>query len=532
MSSETGVFSKYGLDNHGLQNLNTIYWNLTTAELIEKVVTRNEGLLDENGVVVVSTGAHTGRSPNDKFTVKEGEAAELVRWGKVNAGISEEQFDRLHARLTAYLQGKDIFVQDTFVGADPEHKLPIRVITENAWASLFARSLFLNPPQNELADHVPQLTIIQAPGFKANPKTDGTNSPGLIIIHFSRRLVIIGGTSYAGEIKKSVFTAMNFLLPAKGVLPMHCSANKGPDGDVALLFGLSGTGKTTLSSDPERPLIGDDEHGWGDNGVFNFEGGCYAKTIRLTEELEPLIYRACRRFGAILENVYMDPLTREVDFDDDRYTENTRGAYPIEYLENSLLEGQAGHPKNILFLTADAFGVLPPISKLTKEQAMYHFLSGYTAKLAGTEKGLGNEPQATFSSCFGAPFLPLHPQRYADLLGKKIDEHKPNVWLVNTGWTGGPFGVGHRISLPHTRALVRAAIKGELDNVETFVDPFFGLNIPVEVPGVPAEILNPRNTWDDPEAYDEQARKLKARFEENFTQFGQESQKISAGAMP
>jgi phosphoenolpyruvate carboxykinase (ATP) len=531
MSNIMGVASKYGLENHGLRNLGMEHWTLTTPALLEQIMRRREAALGQGGVVIVRTGSHTGRSPNDKFIVKEGEAAESVWWGKTNRAISEEHFNNVYNRMMAYFQGRDVFVQDAIAGNHPEYQLPIRVVTENAWHSLFARNLFLRQDKDKLPDHMPEFTIIQAPGFRANPEVDGTNSEVFIIINFGKRLVLIGGTSYAGEIKKSVFTILNYLLPKKCVLPMHCSANKGQEGDVALFFGLSGTGKTTISSDPERPLIGDDEHGWGDDGVFNFEGGCYAKTIRLSEELEHLIYRASSQFGTILENVAYDPESRWVDYDDDALTENTRSAYPICFLENSLQEGRAGHPNNIVFLTADASGVLPPISRLTREQAMYHFISGYTSKLAGTEKGLGKEPQTTFSACFGAPFLPMHPTVYADMLGKKIKEHDAKVWLVNTGWTGGPFGVGKRISLPYTRALVRAALKGELDNVSYATDPFFGLAVPESAPGVPSEILNPRNTWDDKEAYDEQAQKLKTRFEENYAQYVKDPQQEVAKAI-
>lgn len=521
MSNIMGIASKHGLDNHGLRNLSMEYWTLTTPALIERIVSRKEGMLAQEGAVIVRTGNYTGRAPNDKFIVKDDESAGKVWWGKTNRPLSVDHFDRVYARMMAYFQGRDVFVQDAIACAHPKYELPIRIITENAWHSLFARNLFLRRTQEELENHLPKFTVLQAPGFRAVPEIDGTNSDVFIILNFEKRLVLIGGTSYAGEIKKSIFTVLNYLLPQEGVLPMHCSANKGAQGDVALFFGLSGTGKTTLSSDADRPLIGDDEHGWGEDGVFNFEGGCYAKTIRLSEELEPLIYRATRNFGTILENVTVDSNKRWVDYEDDSLTENTRAAYPICFLENSLPEGRAGHPQNILFLTADAFGVLPPIARLTPEQAMYHFLSGYTSKLAGTEKGVGKEPQTTFSACFGAPFLPLHPMAYAELLGEKIKQHKTQVWLVNTGWTGGPFGVGSRISLPYTRALVSAALKGELEGVPTFTDRHFGLNVPSEVPGVPSEILDPRNTWEDPRAYDRQAQELKARFEENFAQYEQ-----------
>jgi len=442
-----------------------------------------------------------------------------VWWGKTNRPISEANFERVYARMNAYFQGRDVFVQDAVAAAHPKYRLPIRVVTENAWHSLFARNLFIRLGQDELKGHKPEFTVLHAPGFRAVPEIDGTSSDIFIIINFSRRLILIGGTSYAGEIKKSIFTVLNYLLPQRGVLPMHCSANVGKDGDVALFFGLSGTGKTTLSSDPDRALIGDDEHGWGDDGVFNFEGGCYAKVIRLRNELEPLIYQASRHFGTILENVTIDSNTRWVNFDDESYTENTRAAYPVCFLSNTVPDLRGGHPNHVFFLTADAFGVLPPISRLTPEQAMYHFISGYTSKLAGTEKGVGKEPQTTFSSCFGAPFLPLHPTTYAELLGQKVKQHDAQVWLVNTGWTGGPYGVGQRMSLPYTRAMISAVLLGQLDNVPTTIDPNFGVAVPESCPGVPSEVLNPRNTWKDPEAYDEQARKLVARFEENFVRF-------------
>ena len=521
MSNAMGTVSKYGLDKQGLRNLNMEYWTLTTPALMERIVSRREGTMAQEGVVAVRTGIYTGRAPNDKFIVKDSETTETVWWGKSNRPFDPENFDRIHASMIAYFQGRDVFIQDAVAGAHPDYQLPIRIVTEHAWHSLFARNLFIRRRQDELAEHVPEFTVLQAPGFRADPERDGTNSDIFILLNFSKRLVLIGGTSYAGEIKKSIFSVLNYMLPKKDVLPMHCSANLGKDGNVALFFGLSGTGKTTLSSDPDRPLIGDDEHGWGNDGVFNFEGGCYAKTIRLSEELEPLIWQATRNFGTILENVTVDPATRWVNFDDDSYTENTRAAYPICFLPNSIDTGRGGHPTNIFFLTADAFGVLPPISKLSPEQAMYHFLSGYTAKLAGTERGLGKEPQITFSACFGAPFLPLHPSKYAKMLGEKIQKHQVSVWLVNTGWTGGPFGVGERMSLPYTRAMIHAALNSELEGVPTAPDPHFGLSIPEYCPGVPSEILNPRNTWKDQQAYDEQAGKLKRRFEENFTEFEQ-----------
>jgi phosphoenolpyruvate carboxykinase (ATP) len=493
---------------------------------------RNEGAATAEGVIVVKTGAHTGRSPNDRFIVRTNDVADSIWWGDVNRPISLEHFDRLYQRLAAYFTGREIFVQDALAGAHPDHALPVRVITTTAWLSLFARNMFIRLNADELAEFVPAFTVLHAPEFAANPEEEGTNSGAFIIINFERKAVIIGGTAYAGEIKKSIFSVLNYRLPAAGVLPMHCSANVNDAGEVALFFGLSGTGKTTLSSDLNRKLIGDDEHGWGDDGVFNFEGGCYAKTIRLREEYEPLIYRAASRPGAILENVVLDTKSGAVDFDDGSITENTRVSYPLEFIENALPGSRAGHPANIFFLTADAFGVFPPIARLTPEQAMYYFLSGYTSKTAGTEKGLGIEPQTTFSACFGAPFLPLHPRVYAEMLGEKLKQHKAQVWLVNTGWTGGPYGVGERMHLPYTRAMVSAAMAGQLDGVEFRADPHFGLRVPQTCPAVPSEVLNPRGTWKDTEAYDKQAVGLIARFKENFKQYENEVSKEVAAAGP
>ncbi len=529
MSNTMGIASRYGLEHHGLRNINLQYWSLPTSSLIEESVRRREGVLAHEGPLVVRTGHHTGRSPNDKFLIRRPEIEGDIWWGDVNRELSAEQFERLRMRVTAYYQGRDAFVQDTTAAAHPKYQLPIRVVTEHAWHSLFARNMFIRRSPAELPSHMPEYTILHACHCHAIPDEDGTNSESFIVLDLARRLVLIGGTSYAGEIKKSVFTILNYLLPRQGVLSMHCSANLNSDGEVALFFGLSGTGKTTLSSDENRGLIGDDEHGWGDDGIFNFEGGCYAKAIRLRQDLEPVIWGATRRFGTILENVTLEPHTRRVNFDDGSLTENTRAAYPVGFLANYVPDGRGGHPKDIFFLTADAFGVLPPISRLTPEQAMYYFLSGYTSKLAGTEKGLGKEPQATFSACFGAPFLPLHPSVYADLLGEKISKHKSRVWLVNTGWTGGPFGTGERIRLPYTRAMVDAAMAGELDGVPTRTDPLFGLAVPESCPGVPDQVLNPRETWEDKEAYDRQAQALVERFENNFTRYaGQISPEIAA----
>lgn len=521
-TNHVGVQSATSLKEHGLQGLRRAFWNLPVARLIEEAVQRGEGVLTNTGALAVLTLPHTGRSPQDKFVVEEPSSAARIWWGEINHPMSETHFERLLTRMTTYFQQRDVFVMDAVVANHPRYRLPIRVVTEHAWHSLFARHLFLRLSPSEIPAHHPRFTVLHAPGLRANPETDGTRSETFIVLHFGRRLVLIGGTLYAGEIKKSIFTVLNYHLPQHGVLPMHCSANVGERGDVALFFGLSGTGKTTLSSDPERRLIGDDEHGWGDDGIFNFEGGCYAKTIRLRPEHEPLIWQAIHQFGVVLENVVVDPVTRDVDFDDDRYTENTRGAYPISAIPNYVPDGRAGHPRHIFFLTADAFGVMPPIARLTPEQAMYYFLSGYTSKLAGTEQGLGQEPQATFSTCFGAPFLPLPPTLYATLLKEKICRHDVRVWLVNTGWTGGPYGVGKRIRLAYTRAMIRAALQGELDDVPTRTDPIFGLNVPVRCPGVPENILTPRDTWADPQAYERQARELARRFHENFRQFAAE----------
>lgn len=518
--------SKYGLEHHGITNVNDVFWNLPTSSLYEEAIRRREGLVAHLGPIVVRTGHHTGRSPNDKFIVREPPTEDNIWWGDVNRPFDPERFDNLYARLLAYLQGRDLYVQDCWAGADPEYRIGVRVVSEYAWHSLFARNMFLNvyqvlkePAPAELEEFVPDFTVIDTPRFHAIPSVDDTNSEAYIIVNFAKKLVIIGGTSYGGEIKKSIFTILNYLLPLQGVLSMHCSANQGADGDVALFFGLSGTGKTTLSSSPDRHLIGDDEHGWSEDGIFNFEGGCYAKVIRLSKEKEPEIYQTTRRFGTILENVMIDAQTRRVDLDNDTLTENTRAAYPITHLDKIIPEYRSGHPQNIFFLSADAFGVMPPISKLTPEQAMYHFLSGYTAKVAGTEKGLGEEPQATFSACFGAPFLPLHPSAYAGLLAKKMKQHNTDVWLVNTGWTGGPYGTGHRMDLPYTRAMIRAALSGTLADTPTEPDPIFGVHVPTRCPDVPDEVLRPRNTWEDKEAYDRQAKKLASMFHEHFEQF-------------
>jgi phosphoenolpyruvate carboxykinase (ATP) len=515
------------LSQYGFRNLVRTCWNYEPAQLIETAVRRREGLLAANGALVVRTGQFTGRSPKDKYVVRDAATDDSVNWGAVNQPMSDEAFNRLYARLIVFLEAHELFVQDCFGGTDPEHRLPIRVVTTTAWHALFARQLFVRPQPEEAANHRPEFTLIFAPEFTANPAEDGTRTETCIVLNFSRRLVVIAGTMYAGEMKKSVFTILNYLLPARGVLPMHCSANSGDDGRTALFFGLSGTGKTTLSADPTRRLIGDDEHGWTERGVFNFEGGCYAKTIRLSAEKEPQIFNAIR-FGTVLENVALDAHSRTVDYHSEELTENTRAAYPVDYIDNAIIPGLGGHPSVVLFLTADAFGVLPPISKLTPDQAMYHFLSGYTAKLAGTERGLGKEPVPNFSACFGEPFLPRHPRVYANMLGEKLQQHDVPCWLVNTGWVRGPFGTGERIDLPTTRALVNAAIEGKLDGVETRPHPVFGVHVPVSCPGVDAALLDARSLWADREAYDRGASELAQRFQKNFEKFGALEERIAA----
>jgi phosphoenolpyruvate carboxykinase (ATP) len=511
----TGVQRAQSLEAEGLKGAK-VHWNLTPPALYEEAVRRGEGLIAAHGPLVCRTGQHTGRSPNDKFIVRDPASDRNVAWGGVNRPMSDAHFSTLRRELVESLEGAELFVQDCYAGADAQFRLPIRVITQYAWHSLFARNLFIGDPGDVV--HSPEFTIINAPGFRALPSRHGSASDVVIALSFTERLVLIGGTSYAGEIKKSVFTILNYLLPLGGVLSMHCSANIGGAGDVALFFGLSGTGKTTLSSDPERRLIGDDEHGWSDRGVFNFEGGCYAKTIRLSAEAEPQIHATTRRFGTVLENVVVDEATRDLDLNADRFTENTRAAYPISFIDNAEPSGQGGHPTNIVMLTADAFGVLPPIARLTSDGAMYHFLSGYTAKVAGTEKGV-TEPRATFSTCFGAPFLPLAPSRYATMLGERIARHGARVWLVNTGWSGGPYGVGSRMPIRFTRAMIRAALAGQLDAVQYETDPVFNVAVPMSCPDVPADILKPRATWNDAAAYDRQAVKLAQMFAENFKAF-------------
>jgi len=509
------------LARQGLEPNAAVHWNLTPAELVEHAIRRDEGALTKDGAFAAITTPHTGRSPNDKFVVHEPETASAIWWGNVNVPFEVDRYEALKRDVLAHLAEQELFVRDVWAGADREYRLAVRTITPNAWQSLFVHNMFIEPTPDERDAFEPEFTLLHAPEYQADPRKHGTRSSTFVVLNFADRTVLIGGTRYAGEIKKSIFTVMNYVLPQRGVLSMHCSANSGKGGDVALFFGLSGTGKTTLSADPDRHLIGDDEHGWTDGGVFNFEGGNYAKAIRLSPDGEPLIYAASRRFGAILENVVVDEATRSVDWDDDTITENTRSSYPIEFIPGAVPSGTGEHPKNVVFLTADAFGVMPPISKLTPDQAMYHFLSGYTAKVAGTERGV-TEPKAAFSACFGAPFLPLPPSVYARMLGEKLDEHRAACWLVNTGWTAGPYGVGHRMSLSHTRQMIGAALRGALNDVELREDPVFGLRVPTAVPGVPADVLDPRKTWPNGEAYDAQARKLADMFRENFRIFESE----------
>lgn len=512
----TIMMSRKALEEYGLVNLGKIHWNLSPAELTEHALARDEGVLAANGAFAATTGEHTGRSPKDKYIVSHERDAQNIWWGENNHPMSYEHFAVVRQSLASYLQGRDVFVLDAAAGADPRYRMPLQVITELAWHNLFARQLFLRTNESDLTSDRPGFTILCVPNFRTNPPIHGTRSETAITIDFEERLVLIAGTRYAGEMKKSIFTVLNFLLPAEGVLPMHCSANMGAAGDVALFFGLSGTGKTSLSADPDRRLIGDDEHGWGDNGVFNFEGGCYAKCINLSLKHEPQIWNATR-FGSVYENVVLKS-NREPDYADDSLTENTRAAYPVDFIDNVVLDGMGGHPQAVIFLTADSFGVLPPIAKLSTEQAMYYFLSGYTSKLAGTEAGV-TTPEATFSSCFGAAFLPRRPGEYANLLRERIEKYMVRCYLVNTGWSGGPYGTGARININYTRSMVRAIISGEIEQVETVTDPIFGLRMPTACPDVPGALLQPRHTWQDQEAYDRTARGLAARFKQNFEQF-------------
>ena len=527
------VKSDFGLANLGLSNLNTVYWNLPPEALYEEIAFRGEGRIAHQGPVVVNTAPHTSRAAADKFIVREPASEEHVWWGEYNRPFAAEKFDELFARLQGFLQGRDLFVQDCYAGADPEYRVQIRIVTEYAWHSLFARNMFLLP---ETADahrrHVPDFTVICAPSFKAFPSVDGTRADTFIGMSFDKGIGLIGSTAYAGEIKKTIFTLLNYLLPLQGAMPMHCSANVGEGGDVALFFGLSGTGKTTLSADPARRLIGDDEHGWSDSGIFNFEAGCYAKVIRLSPTAEPQIYAATRRFGTVLENVIFDPVTRQVDLDDDEITENTRASYPLDFIDNALPDKMAGHPKNVVLLTCDASGVLPPIARLTPAQALYQFISGYTAKVGGTEAGAREEPEITFSTCFGAPFMVHNPAVYADLLRRKIERHGATTWLINTGWVGGAYGVGKRISIGHTRAILSAALSGALADVEYVEDPVFGFQVPKSCPGVPAEVLDPASAWPSRKAYLDKYRQLAGRFIDNFRKFAAEAPADVAAAGP
>jgi phosphoenolpyruvate carboxykinase (ATP) len=507
----------------GLKNIESIHWNLSSPQLYEAAVRRREARLAHLGALVTRTGTFTGRAPNDKFIVDDELTHEEVDWGKINQPFTPQQFDSLFQRACDFLEGDEIFVTDGLAGADPDYELPVRIITQHAWHALFSRNMFIRPENlgRSLAADEPSFTLLHVPELRALPSIDGTNSEAFVILNFSRRLILVGGTRYAGEIKKAVFSVMNHLLPKQGVMSMHASANMADNGDVAVFFGLSGTGKTTLSADTTRSLIGDDEHGWGDHGVFNLEGGCYAKVINLSEEHEPLIYATTRQFGTILENVGMDTRHRRLDLDDDRLTENTRASYPVTHIPNAIYPGIGGHPKDIVMLTCDAFGVLPPISRLTAEQAMYHFLSGYTAKVAGTEEGIF-EPTATFSACFGAPFMPLHQSFYGKLLGEKIRQHKVRCWLINTGWSGGPYGVGQRMDIHHTRAMLNAALHGELDDVPMEIDPIFRVAVPKHCPGIPDDVLQPASSWQDADDYQAKAREVALLFQKNFSKIADE----------
>ena len=506
----------------GLDTKASIYWNSSSPVLYEHSIKNGSALVSDKGALVVNTTPYTGRSPNDKFTVEEASTAKQIWWGKINKPFDSKDFNSLHKKVSQYLNNKTLYAQEVYAGADYKYALPVRVISESPWHSLFVKNMFIGQDkfkkEKKAKEFKAGFSILHAPFFRANPKEDNTNSEAFVIVNFAKKLVIIGGTKYAGEIKKSIFFVMNYLTNKKNVLGMHCSANIGKAGDTAIYFGLSGTGKTTLSTDPDRPLIGDDEHGWSNNGVFNFEGGCYAKAIKLSQKDEPLIYDASAKFRAILENVVIDPKTRKVDFNDNSFAENTRSSYPLENLDNVVADSKGGHPQNIFFLSADAFGVLPPIVKLSPEQAMYYFISGYTAKVAGTERGV-TEPQATFSACFGDPFLPLHPSKYAEMLGDKIRKYKPNVWMINTGWSGGAYGVGSRIKLKYTRALLHAALSGELNDGEFVKDPIFGFDIPTKVNKVPSEILIPKNSWENKGEYTKAAKKLAKMFAKNFESF-------------
>ncbi len=525
--------SEFGLKNLGITNLRADYWNLPAEALYEEIIFRNEGRLSHLGPIVVNTGNHTARAANDKFIVREPGSADHVWWGEYNRPYDADKFEELFTRLQGFLQGRDLFIQDCFGGADPNYTLPIRIITEYAWHSLFARNMFIPPETNEdYRRHVPQFTVISVPSFQSYPSIDGSPSNTFIALNFQQGLCIIGNTAYGGEIKKSIFTVLNYLLPLQNVMTMHCSANVGEDGDVALFFGLSGTGKTTLSADSERKLIGDDEHGWSDDGVFNFEAGSYAKVIQLSSTAEPQIFACTRKFGTILENVVYDPVTRLIDLDDDSITENTRASYPLEFIDNAVPEKKAGHPKNIILLTCDASGVMPPIARLTPDQALYYFISGYSSKVAGTEIGLGQEPEITFSTCFGAPFMVHHPNFYADLLKKKITRYGVNCWLLNTGWVGGAYGNGKRISIKYTRAILKAALSGALSDVTFTEDPIFGFEVPKHCPGVPSDVLNPAIAWPSESEYKNKYRDLASRFIDNFRKFEDQTDLIIRNSGP
>lgn len=527
---KTGNFADLN-ESIGLKNLGNQFWNLTPSELIEDTIINGQGMLTDTGAIAIETGEFTGRSPKDRFIVCDSNTENTVWWGDINIKFTPEKFDALYNRMKAYLSGKDVYVRDSYACADDQFRLNLRVVTEFPWSNQFAYNMFLRPTDEEIENFHPEWHLVCAPGFMADPEIDGTRQHNFAVINFTKKMIIIGGTGYTGEIKKGIFSVLNYILPhERNVLSMHCSANVGAEGDTAIFFGLSGTGKTTLSSDPNRKLIGDDEHGWADETVFNFEGGCYAKTIDLSREKEPQIFDAIK-YGAILENIGFYEGTSTVNYEDVSITQNTRVSYPIHHIENTMVPSIGSSPKNIFFLTADAFGVLPPISKLTREQAMYHFMSGYTAKVAGTEMGI-TEPQTTFSACFGAAFLPLHPAKYAELLGQKLEGTDINVWLINTGWSGGSYGVGSRIKLAYTRAMITAAMKGELDNVEYQTQPIFELAIPTSCPGVPAEILNPKDTWVHKTSFDETANKLAAKFVENFETYKSETSEAILSAAP
>ncbi|REL38011.1 phosphoenolpyruvate carboxykinase (ATP) [Rhodohalobacter sp. SW132] len=524
--------SNVDLSYLGVKTSENVYWNLNPSQLYEHIIQNGEGVLTDKMAIRILTGKYTGRSPKDKFVVDQPSITDDIDWGDVNKPISKNVFDNLFDKVVAHLADRDLYVKDLHAGADKEYQLNVRVVSEVAYHALFAHNMFIRPDEDELKNHEPEFTVLAAPHFQADPETDGTRTNTFILCNFEKKIILIGGTLYSGEVKKGIFAVLNYLLPKRNVMAMHCSANMDNEGKTAVFFGLSGTGKTTLSADVDKTLIGDDEHGWSENGIFNFEGGCYAKTINLKKEEEPEIYETTQMPGTILENVVLDD-SRHPQFDDASLTQNTRCAYPIHYIPNASETGKGGHPENIIFLTADAFGILPPISKLTPEQAMYHFISGYTAKVAGTERGV-NEPQATFSACFGAPFMPLHPTVYAELLAEKIRKHNSHVWLVNTGWTGGPHGIGHRMKLSHTRKMLSEAIAGNLEGVEYYEEPIFGLSIPTLVDGVPSEVLIPRNTWNDKEAYDKKANHLAGMFADNFDQFKKQAAKniVQAGPEP